>query len=446
MLAPLRSGLRKSVTLRTRHRRRDGSEYPVELHLQFMRGDGDPIFVAIALDLTERERAEADRRSLELQLRRAQRLESIGTLASGIAHDFNNILTPIIGHLDLAMPRVMGDEAATRNLERASQAALRARDLVQRILTFSSEMEQERVPVSMHAVVRETLALLRSSLPSTVELRLEASAGEPYVVLGDATQLHQVVLNLCTNAAYAMRERGGALDMGLAFFDEIPALPKPQPVPLRGPWVRLRVRDAGSGMDAATAERVFEPFFTTKSVSEGSGLGLAVVYGIVKTHGGSIAVDTAPGRGTTMDVYLPRVMEGADATGRLPAPIPRGSEHVLFVDDEESIADLAQELLESLGYEVTVCRDAHAALRAVREDPLAFDVVITDETMPGMRGTELSAELLRVRPHLPILLSTGYSEGVTQASVRRLGIQGLLRKPYGKREMAEALAAAIQQG
>ncbi len=442
-IAPLRAGALRTTTIRTRHRRKDGSQYPVEVHLQLLRGDGAPVFVAVTLDLSEQERADAERHKLELQLRRAQRLESIGTLAGGIAHDFNNILTPILGYLDMAMPRVVDDEATTRHLQRANTAAERARDLVQRILTFSREMEQDRVPVGLDQVIAETLALLRSSLPSTIDIRFDAPSDVCWTVLADPTQMHQVVLNLCTNAAHAMREQGGTLEVDLATFEGRPPLSPHETVAPVGAFVRMRVRDTGSGMDARTSERIFEPFFTTKATTEGSGLGLSVVHGIVKSYGGSIAVQTEPGVGTTVDVYLPLVTEEVAAEVRPPTVIPRGRGRVLFVDDEEPIAELGRELLESLGYEVTVLFDGCSALATMREDPAAFDVVVTDETMPGMRGTDLGAALLELRADLPILLTTGFSEGITLASVRRLGFRDLVHKPYGKRELAEALDAVL---
>ncbi len=433
LIRPLRDGSQERLVFRTVHGRKDGTEYPVEVHLQLMDHLRRRVFVAIVLDVTERSRAEEEKRTLESQLRRAQRLESIGTLAGGIAHDFNNILTPIVGHLDLAARRLSPRGPTMRHLRHAQLAAGRAGELVQRILTFSREVEQERQPVGLEALVTETLELLRASIPATVEIRT-TFAKEEALVLGDPTQLRQVVLNLCTNAAHAMRDRGGTLELSVDV----------QGASGRGQqWVRLAVRDDGCGMDRPTRERMFEPFYTTKAERGGSGLGMAVVHGIVKGHGGEIEVDSAPGEGCCVTVRLARAHTATAASTAEPAAAPRGRGTVLFVDDEPSIAALGGEMLRSLGYRVVEVSHPALALERFLASPNAFAALVTDQTMPGMTGCELAREVLALRPELPVLLTTGFSEALLNEAMHELGIRGLLKKPFGCRELGEMLHAAV---
>ncbi len=368
---------------------------------------------------------------LEHELRQSQKMEAIGTLAGGIAHDFNNILTAIIGYTEMAQQKVAKQEAAARDLERVQEASSRAKELVKRILTFSRRDEQERKPVQLTAIVEEVLKLLRSTLPSTIEIHQHiATAPQMDTVLADPTQLHQMLMNLGTNAAHAMRALGGVLSVSLSEVLANGSLTALHPGLRPGPCLRLTVSDTGHGMEAGIKERIFEPYFTTKKVGEGTGMGLAVVQGIVKNHGGAISVYSEPGQGTTFHIFLPRA-EGK--IGRQPAPdqLPSGgTERILFVDDEAMLADLGMQLLESLGYTVTATVNSREALAFFRAEPQAFDLVITDMTMPGLTGHELAGELMAVRPDIPIILCTGFSEQMSEKTAKETGIKGYLMKPY----------------
>lgn len=399
------------------------------------RRDSQGRFVTIvnSRDITEREQAEQEARQLEVQLRRAQRLESIGTLAGGIAHDFNNILTPIVGHVDLAARRLSPTGPTMRHLAQVRRAAARASDLVQRLLTFSREVEQEQQPISPESVVIESLDLLRASIPTTIEIRTHFEPGAG-TVRADPTQLQQVVFNLCTNAAHAMGARGGVLELSI---DTDPGGES------SGEWVRLVVRDDGPGMDRVTRERIFEPFFTTRAQEGGTGLGMAVVHGIVSGHGGSIEVESAPGQGCCVTLRLPRVRTAARESARTVDGVPRGRGRVLFVDDEPAIARLGAQMLRSLGYRVVEATHPMLALERFRAAPASFDAVVTDQTMPGLTGLELAEALLAERPDLPILLTTGFGDRLTGESVRDLGLQDLLPKPYGCHELGERLYAML---
>ena len=396
---------------------------------------GEVIRIAgVAVDMTEERRVQETLVKTERQFRQASRMEAIGTLAGGIAHDFNNILTAILGYTELGLASVPKDSRTQRNLQEVLTAGHRAKHLVLQILAFSRQSGQDKKPTPLHTVIQEALTLLRATIPSTIEirhsLRTEAS------ILADPTQLHQVLVNLCTNAEYAMRESGDLLEIILEDWDVTETTVQSVSGLKVGPHVRLTIQDNGAGMSSEVLERMFDPFFTTKPIGEGSGMGLAVVHGIVANHGGAIMADSVVGKGTKVEVYFPTISTSVwDGLGDQDS-IPLGKETILFVDDEETIVRLGKELLLQLGYTVAVHTSSQEALNAFRQNPQRYDLVITDQTMPGLTGEALSRELLRIRPELPIILCTGFSHIMTAEKAKSLGIQAYLMKPLAIRDLA----------
>jgi len=385
-----------------------------------------------------------ERRKLEAQFLQAQKMESIGQLAGGIAHDFNNILTAITSSIYLMNLEAADNPSLLEHLENLDTAARRATELVSQILTFSRQNKAAREPVKLNHIVLEALKLLRASLPATI--RIQTGLAETPVVLANPTAIHQVLMNLGTNAWHAMRHQPGVLkvEMGVVEVEADFALTHPDLRP--GPHVRLSVCDTGCGMDHATVERIFDPFFTTKDVGEGTGLGLAVVHGIMRSHDGGISVYSQPGEGTTFHLYFPVLATEAVLDEIKTSPIPHGrGERILFVDDEESLAGLGKKMLERLDYAVTMMTSPLEALVAVREQPERFDLVITDLTMPVMDGLKLGRQLLLIQPGLAVILTTGYGGILTADKVRELGFQELLTKPGSARTLGEAVHRALHR-
>jgi PAS domain S-box-containing protein len=399
--------------------------------------DGRPVrMVGTHSDITERKRAEEDKEKLEAQLRQAQKLEAIGTLAGGIAHDFNNILGIIIGNTELAAFDLPEHSREKQNIEQALKACARAKGLVQQILVFSRmEGRLERQPVDLGSAIRETLKFLRASLPTTIEIRQNIPEKD-LVALADMTQIRQLLTNLCTNAAHAMEETGGILDVSLTEVDVDPDSMPPHSNLKPGRYARLRVGDTGQGMGSWTLERIFDPYFTTKEVGKGSGLGLSVVQGIVTRHEGAITVHSEPGKGSTFDVYLPGIDSEATTEVDVDKLLPSGNERILFVDDEEALADIGQTGLQLLGYEVVTKTSSAEALELFRAQPKRFDLVITDYTMPKMTGADLAVEMMKIRPDIPIILCTGFNERITEEKAREMGIRAFLMKPVTMRDIA----------
>ena len=383
-------------------------------------------------------------RKLENAFRQAQKMDSIGQLAGGIAHDFNNILTGIFGYVYLAKLEAAEQPAILNLLENISEGGQRATELVKQILTFSRLDNPEREPVKLNHVVLEALKLLRSSVPATI--RIQTELAEVPTVLANATAIHQVIMNLGTNAWHAMRDQIGVLKIEMKVLEVDEDFVRTHPDLRPGNYVQLSVSDSGCGMDRATLEHIFEPFFTTKVVGEGTGLGLAVVHGIMKTHDGGISVYSQPGEGTTFRLFFP-VIEIEAVAGKLEAAsIPRGhGEQILLVDDEAMLASLGKQMLERLGYVVTAQTNPLEAIAAVRAQPKLFDLVITDLTMPGMDGAKLGAQLLQIQPTMPIIITTGYSGLMTAAKVRELGFRELLGKPSTARTLGETVHRVLQQ-
>ena len=390
-------------------------------------------YIVQATDTTERRRAEALTQGIESQLRESQKLEAIGTLAGGIAHDFNNILGAILGNVSLALDSIDAEHAAHGPLIQIKRAGRRARNLVQQILAFSRREPHQRVAQPLQPVVAETLALLRSTLPSSV--RLDAAVGhEPLWANADATQIQQVLLNLCTNAWHAMPGGRGRIEVGLAATADNHA--------------RLWVADDGAGMDEATRARIFEPFFTTKAIGGGTGLGLSVVHGIVAEHGGRITVDTAPGRGSKFTITLPLAEAVVDsrpggASGLV--PLDGGGRRVLYVDDDEGMTLVVEGLLRRSGFDVTVYTDARKALADIGARPGAFDLIVTDHNMPHCSGVELARIVTRQQPGLPVVISSGYVTDTLRAEAAGVGVRHVLHKENTLEELAELVRRVLDR-
>jgi PAS domain S-box-containing protein len=396
----------------------------------------------VLLDITERKQAEEMRPQFEAQLRQAQRMDAIGSLAGGIAHDFNNILGVMLGYTEMVLMSLKEDDGQKRRLQQVLKAGKRGKDLVSQILSFSRPSPQERRPVRVNAIVKEALNMLRATLPATIELKMKL-AEDHDTILADPTQMHQVIINLFANAAHAMRDQGGVLDISV------------QPVTLDaktaaqyhglapGPHLSITVKDSGHGMDRDTMEKIFDPFFTTKKMEEGTGIGLAMVHGIIKAHGGAITVQSKEGRGTEFQFYLPRV-EATELPGAPEAmAVENGQERLLFVDDEEWLVDMWKEILESLGYRMTATTKPLDALQMFKENPQNYDLVITDQTMPQMTGLELAQEFLALRPDLPIILVTGFSQVVTPEKAKATGVREYIMKPLSISELTNAISRSL---
>ena len=421
------------------YRQPDGRAIPVEIiGVRFASGNR-PAHLVIARDLSRR-------RQLEAHLRQAQKIEAIGTLAGGIAHDFNNLLGGIFGYTEMALDAAT-DEGQRRDLLSLLKVADRAKNLVSQILAFSRRQEASKQPLELGVALREALNLIRASLPSTVAIEADLSP-QPCPVLADPTQIHQILLNLCTNAFQAMQGRPGSITVSLTqerlrqarrvSGKDLPA----------GAYALLSVGDSGGGIDPQIRHRIFDPFFTTKEVGQGTGLGLSVVHGIVMDTGGGIELQSEPGQGSLFRIYLPLLDEAAASPESGPSALPEAAgrqERLLLVDDEPDLLAVTASLLKSRGYRVTTASDPEAAIALVAEQPEAFDLVLTDMTMPGMTGLDLAQALMRLRPGLPVLLATGYGQLTDPGEIRRLGIRKCLFKPLAAKEVAAEIRAILDQ-
>ena len=389
----------------------------------------DEVLFASARDITQRIQDEQERDRLENQLRQTQKLEAIGTLAGGIAHDFNNVLSAIMGYTELAQVELAAGKRPTRELDNVLAAAARARDLVGQILSFSRHSGRKLQSLELRPLLKEALRMIRASIPTTIAIEEDLRA-RGRCVLADPVQMHQVLMNLCTNAYQAMEDAGGVIRVSLTEVTRAARAGENNPNLLDGDYLLLSVSDNGPGMNRQIRERIFEPFFTTKEPGKGTGMGLSVVHGIVTAHHGAIEVDSRPGQGAAFRVYLPVL--STQPTASLPEPPlapQRGQGRILLVDDEPSLVEVEHRALESLGYQVTSTTSALEALKLFKERPEAFGLVISDYTMPGMTGAELAEQLLALRRDLPIILCTGYSDHISAEQARRMGIRDLLFKP-----------------
>ena len=405
---------------------------------------GDKVYyLGTGNDISEKAKARDTQERLEAQLRQAQKLEAIGTLAGGIAHDFNNLLGAIFSCTELAKDDTAGQPRVQELLDNSLLACRRAKDLIQQILTFSRQSKHERKPIHLHPVVKEALKLLRSALPSTIEIVTDISANTPQV-LADPSQIHQIVMNLSTNAARAMQDKIGVLRVSLASFVATPEFVLSHPDLQPGTYVELMVSDTGIGMDDATLKRIFEPFYTTNTTGEGTGLGLSVVHGIVKEHEGAVYVYSRQGEGAVFKVFLPAlpVLPGATDPAT-PALFKGRGQRVLFVEDEPMLGKVGEMMLRRLGCQTSVQSNPIAALEAFKRSPADFDLVITDLTMPGMTGIDLAGNILGVRADIPILLTSGFGGAWTQEKLHSLGIRQLVMKPVSLATLSGALQSVF---
>jgi PAS domain S-box-containing protein len=437
--------LRQHGSMRARELRfiaKGGRPITVLLGLETIDVDGTPCVLAAGIDVTAEREAAEQQAELEAQLRRAQKLDALGQLAGGVAHDFNNLLTGIIGNADLALMALEPTSPLRRYLEEVCRAGERAGDLVRRILTFSRNQSPERLPTQLGNIVAEALNLLSVSLPATLEIIAHLDPNAP-TVLADPTQIHQVVMNLGINAAQAMQQASGTITVTLDALQLDSSDRTAPPMLEPGRYARLKVSDTGCGMDENTLARIFEPFFTTKPPGEGTGLGLSVVHGIVEAHDGVMTVSSAVGRGATFEIFLPEHAEAASVITSEEAELPRGNgQHILVVDDEESVGKVELGLLQQLGYRVTLFSDPRRAWRAFETGH--FDLVLSDITMPHLTGVELTRRILAARPGQPVLLASGHGGPWNVESIRALGARGLIAKPLTMAKLAHALHAALR--
>ena len=396
------------------------------------------------IDISDSKQAELEKENLESQLRQAAKIEAVGTLAGGIAHDFNNILGIIIGNTELAIDDVPDWNPARQNLNEIKTASLRARDVVRQLLSFSRKTEQKKRPSRIDNIIKESVQLLRASIPSSVELRSNI-VNDLQPIMADPTQIHQVVINLCTNAAHAMEENGGILEVNLTQIeiDEPSSYKFSQASP--GLYIQLTVSDTGHGIDPMVEDRIFDPYFTTKETDKGTGIGLSVVHGIVKNHDGAIIVDSQLNIGTTIKVMFPVIEEKYIEEKKASGELLMGNENVLFVDDEKALLKIGKQILERLGYRVQTNTNPVEALEQFRSNPNMFDLVITDMTMPQMTGDKFAREILKIQPDIPIILCTGYSDKMSRESAKKIGIRKYIEKPLNTNELSTAIRKILDK-
>ena len=434
---------KNAIHFETKRYTKDGNLLDISLSASPIKGNKE---TTVGLVVNMKDTTEF--KKIEAQLQQSQKMEAIGTLAGGIAHDFNNILTSILGFSELTLLDLPDDSKAKKNISQVIASGRRATDLVRQILTFSRKEPRSLKLIDPHIVVKEVLKMLRSSLPTTVKIEeeIDLECGEVQV---DPTQLHQVVMNLCTNAFHAMEDQKGTLQVELQRMEVDMGEAAEDPTALDGPFIVLSVSDTGCGMDQATKERIFDPYFTTKETGKGTGLGLAVIHGIVESFSGFIKVESEPGCGTTFQVYIPArenkinlLLQKTDEDGSLPV----GTERIMVVDDEDSILDLHEMVLKRLGYKVTAITDSRVALEKIHAHPDQYDLLLSDQSMPNLSGAELSREVLKIRSTMPIILCTGYSSIVSEKDALAIGIKKYVKKPVGLKKLAVIIRQVLDEG
>jgi PAS domain S-box-containing protein len=423
----------------------NGENFPIEASISKVKVGKEDLYTIILRDITERVRAEEIQRNLQAQLLQSQKMEAVGSLAGGIAHDFNNILSVIIGNSELVKLKLSRNHRAMKYIDEVINASDRAQELVQQILAFSRKQDSNYRPVRLHYILREGMKLLRASIPSTVEIKLDLPTNGP-LVLADATQIHQVVMNLCTNAAQAMDGTNGKLVLRQKSVEYDDRAILYHPDLKKGRYAVFTVQDSGAGMDTMTLKKIFEPFFTTKGPGKGTGLGLAIVHAIVKNHGGATKVQSQVGKGTQVDIYLP-LYEGKEESVKLEEIKESlgSSERIMIVDDEPQLLDTLAELLKGLGYRAFPFTSPTDALKAFENNPKGYDLLITDHTMPRMTGIILTNKVLQVRKDLPVILMTGYDQMEGPEKLKSLGIRTVLLKPFKKSVFGETLSNVFKK-
>ncbi len=435
----------KSKNFESQHRAKDGQLVPVEVTSSYIFFEGEEGIFSFARNITERKKIEEKNKNLKEQINQAQKMEALGTLAGGIAHDFNNILSGIFGYSQLAKTHLDDPGRATKNIDQILKGAKKAADLVKQILTFSRKSEHEMQPLKIFIEVKEAVKLLRASIPSSIGI--QENIVSKATVLADLTQIHQVVMNLCTNAYHAMIEKGGVLSVDLNEIKILDTNSIPDLDISPGHYLKLEISDTGSGMSPETIDKIFEPYFTTKEFGEGTGLGLAVVLGIVKEHNGFIKVYSKPGKGSSFHIYFP-ILEDQINSNTLKEKkniMIGGTERIMIVDDETNILFSMQEFLEKYGYTVKAFSDSEKALKEFKKNPYKFDLIITDMAMPKMTGKELSIHILKIRADLPIVLSTGYSENFTKDNALKLGIKKYIQKPIESQDLLGLICEVLDK-
>ena len=389
-------------------------------------------------EIEVRRHHEKEKTKLESHLLHLQKMETIGTLAGGIAHDFNNILTPILGYTEMALEELSDESTLRYDVEQINNAAVRGKDLVQQILTFSRQVDFDKKPLQLHLVVKEVMNLIRASFPSNIEIRQELDT-DCGTILADATQMHQIIMNLSTNSLHAMMNNGGILKIKLDALEIDDKKFRAAAKIKQGKYVRLTISDTGVGMDKQTIDRIFEPFFTNKEVGAGSGLGLSVVHGIVNNNNGAIQVKSKPGHGTTFMIYLPQYSTLGTKDGQIAEKTRKGKENILFVDDEKEITYMGKKMLESLGYTVDIRTDGFSALHEIQTNKHKYDLLVTDQNMPKMLGTELVRRAKRFRPDLKIILITGYKDSIQEEAASEYDISEIIMKPLIMSEFSKII-------
>ncbi len=396
-------------------------------------------------DLTERKKAEEEKQKLEAQLRQSQKMEAVGTLAGGIAHDFNNILGIILGNVEMAMTNTSSFSLVQTNLKEIRIASLRARDVIRQLLSYSRKSDQERKPHKINPIIKESLNLLRSSIPTSIDIRQNIH-DESGTILADITQIHQVIINLCINAAHAMLETGGTIEVRTQSITIDKDTSTQYNALYPGRYVKLTIRDTGHGIDPEIKDRIFDPYFTTKDVDEGTGMGLAVVYGIIKHHDGAIHVTSEPGTGTTINVFFPLADTKPIKIEAQPSEsIPRGKEHILIVDDERMLLEMMQKMLEYFDYKTTAYTDSIQALKAFHSHKDRYDLVITDMTMPIMNGEQFAEKLRTIDKKIPIIICSGFNDLISQERARSIGIHEYIVKPIEMKELAKTVRKVLDK-